>query len=76
LRDKLLSEEEKKVLDIIGKRHLVRKSELTEILESDGTAFKVVENLKERGLVLKISPLGEISYSITKSGLKALNEKS
>ena len=70
----MLTEEEKRVLEIIAKKHLVRKSELNEILKADGTALKVLEDLKSKKFILAISPIGEISYSITKDGLKALKE--
>lgn len=70
----MVSEDEKKVLDIISKRHLVRKSELVEILKSNGTALRTIEDLLNRRLIVSVAPLGENTYAITKDGIKSLKD--
>lgn len=68
----MIAEQERKVLEIFAKRHVVRKSELKSIFGRDGGA--VISSLMEKGLIVKVSPIGETAYAITQKGIKYFEE--
>jgi len=69
----MLTSEERKLLEIINEKKLVRRSELQKLLEkADGISFCLVNNLIEKGLVSSLSPLGESSFIMTERGTNTL----
>ncbi len=71
-----LEEGERKALDLISKKNLIKKSELAKLLDADNIGFMVVERLLEKKLITKISPLGEGMFALTSEGIKVLKSKS
>ncbi|MFQ6056829.1 MAG: hypothetical protein ACE5J3_12705 [Methanosarcinales archaeon] len=72
----MITPEEEKILEIISKRKLIRKSELLEALKRDVfIPFYVVNDLVKKGLITTVSPLGEDSFVITDKGLEIINQK-
>lgn len=67
----MLSEIEKKVLLLAGKRKLIRRSELASI-GPDGSARQAASALVRKRLLQQFSPLGETSYALTQDGEKML----
>lgn len=73
-----LTEEERKALEIISKRHLITRSELIDLLkqQTNGASLFVVNNLIDKGLVSKISGFtAENSFVITKMGMQFLKHE-
>lgn len=73
--DTMITVEEEKILDIISKRQLIKESDLKEILKKPFIPFSYVNNLINKKMLVKISPLGELSYTITEKGLEFLKKK-
>jgi len=71
----MITLEEEIILDIISKRQLVRESELKTILIKQFIPFVYVGSLVEKGFLVKVKPLGELSYTITEKGLEILKQK-
>jgi Mn-dependent DtxR family transcriptional regulator len=72
----MLTPEERKLLELINEKKLVRRSELQKLIEkADGTSVSMVNNLLEKGLISNVSPLGETSFIVTNVGLNALKSK-
>lgn len=65
----LLSDIEKKVLLFVGKKKLVRRSELTAV-SPDGSAKEAASSLVTKKLLQVVRPLGEMSYAPTQAGEK------
>jgi len=73
----LVSKEEKILLEILSKRNVVRRSELSKILENqNGITLSLLNDLVKRKLVVTLNLLGESSYMITREGNKVLKESS
>ncbi len=68
----MLPEQEKRILEIFAKRHVVRKSEIKSMFGGDGGV--VLTSLLEKGLIVKVSPIGETAYAITQKGIKYFEE--
>ncbi len=70
----MLTEKEMEILEIIGKRLLVRKEELKTILREKGFDDGVIiaNKLSELGYVKFVDAVGSPCYAITQDGLKAL----
>jgi predicted transcriptional regulator len=71
----MLNELEKKILEILAKRHLLRKSELKRIFNENGVLYAIT-SLVEKGFVCEVLPIGEKSYVITQKGKKYLEDNS
>jgi hypothetical protein len=71
----MITIEEEKILDIISKRQLVKESDLRELLKKPFIPFSYVHNLIKKKMLVKVSPLGELSYTITEKGLEFLKKK-
>jgi predicted HTH transcriptional regulator len=71
----MLNTNEKKILEILEKRHLVTKSELMSILDGErmNGADVSVSRLKDRGYIEQVQNLGNCLV-ITKEGLKVLKK--
>ena len=69
----MLSEIEKKVLLIVGKKRLVRRSEFSSV-GPDGSAKQAASALVNKGYLQQISPLGEASFAPTRAGERMLRE--
>ncbi|MBR9682207.1 MAG: hypothetical protein GOV02_00885 [Candidatus Aenigmarchaeota archaeon] len=69
--------EEREILNIISTRGLIRKSELASTLNNNGlsASFGTVNTLVDKGMVATLSPLGELSYALTRSGMQFLREE-
>lgn len=65
----MLTEAEQKVLEMLGKNHLVRRSELT----GNGASFAAAMALIDKGFARVVCPLGETSFTITQKGIRFLN---
>ena len=70
---------EKTILKIVRERHLVRKSELLDVLKNNGFANIHKEKIKEgisslikMNYIISICPIGEESYTITQEGMRTL----
>jgi hypothetical protein len=72
-----ITDEEKEILNIISTRGLIRKSELASILNNNGlnASFGTVNTLVDKRMVATLSPLGELSYALTKAGMQFLREE-
>ena len=68
----MIAEQERKLLEIFAKRHVLRKSEIKSIFSENGGA--VIHSLLEKGLITKLSPIGEMAYAITQKGIKYFEE--
>lgn len=68
----MLAEQEKKALKIFVKQHVIRKSEFKALFGGNGGA--VINSLLEKGLIVKVSPIGETAYAITQKGIKHFEE--
>jgi len=70
----MLTENEMQILEVFGKRYLVRKDELRRILNeggiNDGTM--VINKLNSLGYLKLIEAVGAPCYTITQEGLRAL----
>ncbi len=65
----MLTEAEQEVLQMISKRHLVRKSEIISFF--DGTdAVAAARGLVEKGLLQVVIPIGEKCFAITQKGMR------
>ncbi len=65
----MLTETEQKVLEMLEKKHIVRRSELS----GNGISFAAAVSLADKGFAQVISPLGETSFTITQKGIRFLN---
>ena len=65
---------EKQVLEIIGKRQLMSKSELRRALEQNNIPFDSIETLKGQGFLNLVQLGGEGCLAITQKGMRALND--
>jgi len=73
----MLTLEERKLLELINEKKLVRRSELQKLIEKiDGISISMVNTLLEKGLISNVSPLGETSFIITNEGIGVLKKKS
>jgi len=66
---------EMEVLREIRKRLVIEKSELVEFLKNKVenpflAAELIAKNLKRKGLITFVSPIGETCYAITKKGMR------
>ena len=64
--------EEKKVLELIAQKHVIRKSELKRILGNNGEG--IVNSLLEKGFIVELTAIGEKAFAITQKGMKFLEE--
>ncbi len=64
----MLSESELKLLKLFTQKHVIRAYELK------GNGSTALTLLLEKGLITKVSPLGETTYAITQKGLKLIQE--
>jgi len=64
----VLSESELKLLRLFAQKHVIRACELK------GNGSAALNLLLEKGLITKVSPLGETTYAITQKGLKLIQE--
>ena len=72
----MLNINEKRILEILDKNHLMTRSELSSTMEKEnlnGTET-IINRLKDRGLVDNVQNLGNCIV-ITKSGMRALKSK-
>jgi predicted transcriptional regulator len=59
----------------IAKRNLVTRTELVGILNmSKESVDSIVTNLESRGLLRKVAPVGETSYTLTQKGMKMIQD--
>ena len=72
-----ITDEEREILNIISTRGLIRKSELASILNNNGlnASLGTVNTLVDKGMVATLSPLGELSYALTRTGMQFLREQ-
>jgi len=68
----MLSESDRKLLEILSKKHLVTKGEL-KFKEHDGVDLNL-NRLIELGLVEKVESLGT-AFVITQKGIRAIGER-
>ena len=69
----MLSETERKILDVMSKQLLITKAELTRhVGRYDGVDVHI-QRLSDMGLVEKIESLG-VAFVITQKGIRALKE--
>ncbi|HIQ50241.1 MAG TPA: hypothetical protein EYH56_03555 [Nanoarchaeota archaeon] len=68
----MISEQELKLLEIFVKKHVLNKLEIKSILNENGGS--VISSLLEKGLITKVSLLGETTYAITQKGRKYFEE--
>jgi len=64
---------EKEILGEIAKRLVMSKEELLKFVEGKAELSKLetaLKSLEEKGYIAKISPLGSMSYVVTKKGIK------
>jgi len=70
----MINENEKKILELLNKRHLMTKGEITTTL--NGESMDGVEvtmgRLRDRGLIENVQNLGNCIV-ITKKGIQAIN---
>lgn len=64
----MLTEAEQDVLEVISKKHIIRKSELVSFDGADAVA--AAKGLVEKGLLQTISPIGENCFAITQKGMR------
>jgi predicted transcriptional regulator len=67
---------EKKVLDELASRELMKKSEIVDFLrdkteEPEKTVAQVVRDLVFKGLATNLTPAGESCIAITQKGMRA-----
>ena len=74
-----MNEIEKTIIIIIRDNHLVRKSELYQMIKNNGLASISTERIKESisslmkmNYITSMSPLGEESYMLTKEGIRSI----
>ena len=72
-----ITDEEREILNMISNRGLIRKSELISVLNSNGlnASFAMINTLIDKRLVTPLSPLGEVSYAVTKIGMQFLRDQ-
>ncbi len=68
----MLTKTEKKILEIVGKNLLVRKTELIEKLGKINGISTAIQKLKEQGYINTVEPIGGTCYVITSTGQKVL----
>lgn len=70
----MLEERERQVLEVIGRRLLVRKEELKNALREKGfdDGISIANRLSEMGYLKFIEAVGSPCYTITQDGLRAL----
>ncbi len=68
----MLADSEQKLLDIISKHHLVRKTEILQMKELGGEGMEAANALVSKGMIKIVHPVGETSFAITLRGLKFL----
>ncbi len=68
----MLTEKEERILALIAKKSLIRKTELLKF--EDGSALVVVRNLIDKGLVQPVTPIGETCFAVTKRGAQILSK--
>jgi hypothetical protein len=66
---------EKKVLEEITKRMVVKKEELIDFLDGKvddphAVLASVIMSLSEKGLITSVSPVGESCYAVTQKGMR------
>ena len=73
----MLTEKEMQILEILGKRLLVRKEELKAILREKGfgDGISIANKLSEMGYVKFVDAVGSPCYTITQEGLRALKNQ-
>jgi len=64
--------DEKKLLELFVRKHVIRKSELKRILGNNGEG--AVNSLLEKGFIIELTAIGERAFAITQKGMKFMEE--
>lgn len=71
----MMSQLERRILEIVAKNHLVTKNELKTTLKIDTSAIETAAwNLTSKKLIAIVNPVGATCYAITKQGMHLLQE--
>lgn len=73
----MISQDQISILQIISRKLLVKKSELSSIpgFRENGSLDSAIQSLKGNGLIDILTPMGETSFAITQKGIRLLSEK-
>jgi len=69
----MLSDIDRKVLDVVSQKLLITKGEINGMVGGNGAADVSISRLKEMGYIDKVESLGT-SFVITQKGIRAVKE--